>query len=168
MLTSPGLLSAVRNDLSSLCPFLIIFQISIDFFSACKPSSQYKRLAVILIQLEFQNRLIPRCKWMQIRRNGTFTQGLGLALNNIYSFGIIRQLLDESFSQTFCWCVPHAKFLHFFHKSFRLGNICWALFCCFPSMFLKMLATDFMQLLDMMMNRFFMFVHHFECHLDLN
>ena len=45
-----------------------------------KDLKEYKPLAVVLIQLDLENRLI--------QRNWTFTLGLGLVLNNASSFDI--------------------------------------------------------------------------------
>ena len=54
--------------------FINNITVSINFFSPFTPSSQDKPLAVVLIQLNFENRLI--------QRNCTFFLGLGLVLNN--------------------------------------------------------------------------------------
>ena len=54
-----------------LCPFLsIISQFPLTFLSPFSPSSEDKPLAVVLIQLDFENRLI--------QHNWTFTLGLGV------------------------------------------------------------------------------------------
>ena len=55
--------------------FINDIPVSINFlFSAFTSSSKGKPLVVVLIQLDFENRLI--------QRNWTFTLGLGLVLNN--------------------------------------------------------------------------------------
>ena len=59
--------------------------LSINFFSPFTPSSQDKPLAVVSVQIDFENRLLQR-KW-------TFTLGLDLVLNNTSSFGITKRLI---------------------------------------------------------------------------
>ena len=68
---------------------------------------------VVLIQLDFENRLI--------QRNWTFTLGLlGLVLNNASSFGIAIRLNNKCYVKCkynkcrFCYGVPHTKFAHQF------------------------------------------------------
>ena len=60
--------------------FINNIPVSINFFSPFTTSSKDKQLAVVLIQLDFKNRLI--------QRNWTFTLGLGLVLNNASSYDI--------------------------------------------------------------------------------
>ena len=74
--TSAGIIFHKFLELHSI--FVYNIPVSINFFSPFTPSSEDKPLAVVLIQLEFENRLI--------QRNWTLTLGLGLVLNNASSY----------------------------------------------------------------------------------
>ena len=76
-----------------------------NLFLPFTPSSKDKPLAVVLIQLDLENRLN--------QRNWTFTLDLGLVLNNT-SFDITMQLINKCYVK--CkyhkCCVSHTKLLY--------------------------------------------------------
>ena len=87
--------------------FINNIPVSINFFSPFTPRSKDKPLAVVLIQLGFEN--------SAIQHNWTFTLGLGLVLNNASSFDITMRHINKCYVKCkynkckFCCCVPHTK-----------------------------------------------------------
>ena len=98
--------------------------VSINFFS---PFTD-KPLAVVLIQLDFENRLI--------QRNWTFTLGLGLVLKNAFLLVspydlLINVTLNVSIiNVSFAALLLIQSFLTNNFSGLQLANIWWTLFCC--------------------------------------
>ena len=154
-----------------LCPFLLIIpQFLLTFFHHLHLVHEIKPLAVVLIQLDFKNRLI--------QRNWTFTLGLGLVLNNASSFDITMRIINKCYVKCkynnckFCCCVPHTKlsYWRFFWPAtskYLVGFILLPLKCSI-NFSLNLLRTGLLYLLYVMINSSFMPVHQLACHLDLN
>ena len=139
--------------------------VSIDFFSPFTPSLQDKPLAVVLIQLDFQNRVI--------QRNWTFTLGLGPVLNNPSYFDIPMRLINKCYVKCkhnkckFYCCVLHTKlsYWQFFWLATKYLIDFLLPLKCSINFSLNLLGTGLLYLLDIMMNSS---LHHLVCHLDLN
>ena len=99
--TSAGIIFHQFLELHSI--FVYNIPVSINFFSPFTPSSEDKPLAVVLTQLDFENRLI--------QRNWTLTLGLGLVLNNASSYitmmacdlliNVMLSIINVSFAAVF-------------------------------------------------------------------